>query len=349
MTRIAVDLLGEGLPAGSLIEALPTALAADPQLVLILVTAGGEVQDELARLGIAAEERVLVRPATQVVSAGSDAVRDVRGRRDSGVRVAARLVRDGQADAMVSVSPLEAVVASARFTCGLLPGSTTAGLATDIRLPSVTAVLCDAGAAMSGTVDELAQFALLGSVYAAVRFSTPKPRVALLTARAALVDPVRLAADALLRDLDLNYVGSWTPDRAPDADRGEGDGERTGPIEVLVTDGYTGDIFLAAFRSALVRQREGQSVAVGAGAGLDPAWGTLGDPDVRGATIVLGVDGVMVHAEHAGGGTVDAAGNGLLAALGVASMAVRGELVSRSRTAMETLVARRRARAGLVG
>ncbi|MCK9894652.1 phosphate starvation-inducible protein PhoH [Frankia sp. AgB32] len=350
MTRIAVDLLGEGLPAGALLEALPTALDADPQLVLILVAAGGEVQDELARQGISAGERVLLRPATQLVCAGPEAIRDVRGRRDSGVRVAARLVRDGQADAMVSVAPVESVVAAARFTCGLLPGSTTAGLATDIGLSGATAILCDAGAAPSATADELAQFALLGSAYAALRRSTRKPRVGLLTARAALVDPLRLAADELLRDLDLNYVGSWTPDRAA---LGTGHGDEVGdhgvgPAEVLVTDGYTGDIVLSAFRSALTGGRD-QGVATGADAGPDPAWGTLGDPDVRGGTIVLGVDGVMVHAEHTRGGSVEAAGSGLLAALGVASMAVRGGLVSRSRTALETLVARRRARAGLAG
>jgi glycerol-3-phosphate acyltransferase PlsX len=346
VTRIAVDLLGEGLPAGPLLEALPAALDADPRLVLILVTAGDGVEAELDRLGIAPGERVLLRSASQPVEGGPQALRDVRGRRDSGVRVAARLVRDGEADAMVSVAPVESVLAAAQFTHGLLPGATRALLAAVLGEGGVGTVLCDAGAAGFGAADEFAQSALLGGVYAALRFSVREPRVGLLAARGALADPLREAADELLRTLDVNYVGPRTADLVlAAATRASHRTDRS--LEVVVTDGYTGDIVLSTVRGVVDRRRRGGGVS--GGTELDPAWGTLEDPDVRGGTIVLGVDGVAVHADRGGGGSVDAGGDGLLAAMRVASLAVRGDLVARNRAALATLVARRRARAGLVG
>ncbi|EIV95927.1 phosphate starvation protein PhoH [Frankia sp. QA3] len=357
MTRIAVDLLGEGLPIGPLLEALPTALDADPRLVLILVTPAEGVREDLARLGIVPGERVLLRSATRTVTGGPDALRDVRARRDAGIRVAARLVREGHADAMVSVAPAESVVAAAQFTHGLLPGATKAVLAAIVGRRDAGVVLCDAGSTVGVTADELAQFALLGSAYAALRFTVDTPRIGLLAPREALSDQPRRLADELLRLLDLNYVGPCTvesvlagPEPAGQDGAATGWSAAAGPgrrLEVAVTDGYTGDVVLSTIRgvSSWVRQ----DAAGRTDAGLDPAWGTLEDPDVRGGTIVLGVDGVAVHAERTRGGSVDAGAGGLLAALKVASLAVRGDLVPRTRAAMATLVTRRRALAGLAG
>ncbi|WP_462202744.1 phosphate starvation-inducible protein PhoH [Frankia sp. CcWB3] len=353
MTRIAVDLVGEGSPSGPLLETLPSALDADPHLVLTLVTSGDAVRDDLARLGIVPGERVLLATAARGVSAGPEALREVRARRDSGVRVAARLVRDGHADAMVSVAPAEAVVASAQFTYGLLPGATRATLASIVGGSNAPVVLCDAGATVDVTADELAQFAVAGSAYAAVRFAVDAPRVGLLTARPAIPDTLRRAADELLRSLDLHYVGPLTADRLLAAPwTGEpGDGQRIDHrrgVDVAVTDGFTGDVLMSVIRG--MRWWESHR---GTGhpprAGLDPGWGTLEDPDVRGGTIVLGVDGVAVHAERAPGEAGDSQAVGLLAALRAASAAVRVDLASRTRAAMATLVAHRRALAGLVG
>ncbi|THJ76378.1 phosphate starvation-inducible protein PhoH [Candidatus Frankia alpina] len=357
MTRIAVDLLGEGLPVGPLLEALPAALDADPRLVLILVSPAEGVREELARLGIAPGERVLLRPATRTVTGGPAAFRDVRARRDAGVRVAARLVREGHADAMVSVAPVESVVASAQFTHGLLPGATRAVLAAVIGRRDAGVVLCDAGSTVGVTADELAQFALLASGYAALRFMVNAPRIGLLVPREALSDPLRRIADELLRSLELNYVGPCTiedllagPEPAGQEGAATGRSPAVGPsrrLEVAVTDGYTGDVVLSTIRG--VSSWERRDAAGRLNAGLDPAWGTLEDPDVRGGTIVLGVDGVAVHAERTRGGSVDAGAGGLLAALKVASSAVRGDLIPRTRAALATLVARRRALAGLAG
>ncbi|MCK9876159.1 phosphate starvation-inducible protein PhoH [Frankia sp. Ag45/Mut15] len=378
MTRIALDLLGEGRPTADLLEALPIALDADPHLTLILVTGADGVADDLARLGITPGARVQVRPAARSVPSGPEAVRVVRARRDCGVRVAARLVRDGQADALVSVAPAEAVVAAAQFTYGLLPGATRAVLAADFGCtPDCDAVhrdvvtLCDAGAAAGATSDELVQAALLAAVHARVRGASGRPKVGLLSPGPALADPVHDAVATQLRALDVDFVGPWTAGRVLTAaglsgqhggqlngqpDQPGGDVVRTaqvsapsrvtdeGRIDVVVAEGRAGAMLLS-----VVRALRPAAASLRRGPEGEPARMTHEDHDVLGGTIVLGVDAVVTHAGRSGGGSVDAAGSALVTAVQTASLAVRGDLVDRTRAAMAALVSRRRALAGMPG
>jgi glycerol-3-phosphate acyltransferase PlsX len=266
-----------------------------------------------------------------------DAVRDVRARRDSGVRVAARLVRDGRADAMVSVAPLEAVAAAAQFTFGLLPGATRASLAAVVDVGGQGGVvLCDAGGSVDVTQDDLAQFALAGAAYARVRAGAGKPRVGLLAARPALPDTVRRAAHVLLGSLELDYVGPVDAGAlvAPAT------GCSGGRPDVVVTDGFTGDVVLSCLRAARAAAPRLEQ------AGLDPAWRSPAGPDLQGGTIVLGVDGVAVRAGDPVGGPDDLS-TGIPAALATAATVWRGGLVAQIRAELARLIARRRALAGL--
>ncbi|MCM3887233.1 phosphate starvation-inducible protein PhoH [Frankia sp. R82] len=370
MIRIALDLLGEGRPVAGLLEALPIALDADPRLTLILVTGVDGVAGDLARLGIIPGARVQVRSAARSVPPGPEAVHVVRARRDCGVRVAARLVRDGHADALVSVAPAEAVVAAAQFTHGLLPGATRAVLATDLggtqtgaKVRSGGVTLCDAGAAPAATSDELVQAALLAAVHAQVRGTIGRPRVGLLSPGPALVDPSSDAVGALLRELDVDFAGLWTADRALAAAGLVGRADRrtssgTDPagaprdvsaaaehrLDVLVTEGRTGAVLVSAVRALWPGQPSSRRDSHGGPPGeMDE------DRDVLGGTIVLGVDAVATQAGRPGGGSVDAAGSALVTAVRTASLAVRGDLVDRTRAAMAALVSRRRALAGMLG
>ncbi|OHV38179.1 MULTISPECIES: phosphate starvation protein PhoH [Pseudofrankia] len=339
MTRVAVDLLGEGVPPESVLDALPAALDADPELVVTLVVPPGRTAEDLAGRGIVTGERVHLVTAARGIPAGADAVRDVRARRDSGVRVAARLVRDGRADAMVSVAPPEAVAAAALFTFGLLPGATRASLAAVVdvgRAPGV--VLCDAGASVDVAADDLAQFALAGAAYARVRAGSGEPGVGLLTARPALPDTMRRAAHELLGTLGVDYVGQVDAGALVHAGRSAGKGP-----DVVVTDGFTGDVVLACLRA--VRAAVPTTVP-DAQASLDPAWRSPAGPDLQGGTIVLGVDGVAVRAGDPVGGPDDLS-TGIPAALATAATVWRGGLVAQIRAELVRLIARRRAIAGL--
>jgi phosphate acyltransferase len=319
VTRVAVDLLGEGLRPEGALDGLPAALDAHPDLTVILVAPGGTLPTALAERGILVGDRVRLAAAARGVPAGPDAMREVRARRDSGVRVAARLVRDGRADAMVSVAPVEAVAAASQFTLGLLPGVTRAALAVVISGSRGPVILCDAGASADVTADELGQFALAGSAYAAVRLGAERPRVGLLAARPGLPDTLRRGADELIASLDLEYAGPLSAAalvRAPPAGADR--------VDLAVTDGFTGDVLISCLRA--VAGRNG--------------------PDLQGGTIVLGVDGVAVRVEVPAGDPDDLS-TGLPAALTDAVVACRGGLPGRVRTAMAGLVARRRAAAGL--
>jgi len=349
VTRVAVDLLGEGAPPESVLDALPAALDADPELVVTLVVPPGSIADDLADRGIVTGDRVHLVNAGRGIPAGADAVRDVRARRDSGVRVASRLVRDGRVDAMVSVAPLEAVAAAALFTFGLLPGATRASLATvvDVGREPGGVVLCDAGASVDVTADDLAQFALAGAAYAKVRAGSGEPRVGLLTARPALPDTVRRMAHDLLGTLGIDYVGpvdagalvaGAQPGRSP-----AGGGSAGRQPDVVVTDGFTGDVVLACLRAARAATPTARPPVP---AGLDPAWHSPAGPDLQGGTIVLGVDGVAVRVGDPIGGPDDLS-TGIPAALATAATVWRGGLVAEIRTELARLIARRRAIAGL--
>ncbi|MCK9901089.1 phosphate starvation-inducible protein PhoH [Parafrankia colletiae] len=328
MARIAVDLVGEGLPPEGALDELITALDGDPQLTLTVVAPTGDVEPVAAARGLLTGGRVRLVDARRGVAPGPDALREVRARRDSGVRIAARLVRDGQADAMVSLAPLEAVLAAARFTFGLVPGATRAAAAVTLHISPAgrPVILCDAGGSVDVTADELAQFALAGARLSRARHGVDSPRVGLLSARPALLDPLRRSAGDLLASLGVDFVGPVTADRLL---TGAG-------ADVVVTDGFTGDVLLAALGSSI------------GGAPDEPgrAPGQADTSQPQGGMIVLGVDGTAVRV-----GDLPVVGpvppGALPAAVGAAVGTVRAGLAGSVRDAMATLVERRRELAGL--
>jgi glycerol-3-phosphate acyltransferase PlsX len=196
---------------------------------------------------------------------------------------------------------------------------TQAAFAVVVDRPSGPIVLCDAGASVDVTDDELAQYALAGSAYAAARLGVERPRVGLLAARGALPDPLRRRADRLIASLGLEYAGPLPAAALAGAAPA---GEQR-PVHVVVTDGFTGDLMLSLLRAARHNDRGRQ-----------------------GGTIVLGVAGVAVRAEGPAGDP-DNLSTGLPAALAGAVAACRGDLTGRVRTAMAGLITHRRAAAGL--
>ncbi|ABW10592.1 fatty acid synthesis plsX protein [Parafrankia sp. EAN1pec] len=326
MARVAVDLIGAGSPPGDLLGEITAVLDADPRVTLTVVAPTDTVAPVLAEHGVLEGGRVRLVNASRGVAPGPEALREVRARREAGVRVAARLVRDGHADAMVSVAPLEAVIAAAGFTFGLVPGATRAAAAAVVGPAESPVILCDAGGSVDVTADELAQFALAGARLAHVRLGVGAPAVGLLSARPALLDPLRRSAGDLLASLGLDFVGPVTADRL-----------RTGTgVDVVVTDGYTGDVVLSALNPSARRARHE----------TDPACWQANSSDLQGGIIVLGVDGTAVRA---GGPAATApVGPGALPeAVRVAAGAVRAGLSGAVRQAMATLVDRRRELAGL--
>ncbi|HET6816368.1 MAG TPA: hypothetical protein VFH66_03995 [Mycobacteriales bacterium] len=329
--RVALDLLGgDGAPDVVVDGALVA--AREPGVEVILVGPPDLAADLLKARGAAGA--LEVEPATESVDMAEDPVRAVRAKRDATVRVAARLVRDGRADAAVSAGSTGAFVVASVFTLGRLPGVTRPAIAVTVPATHGPVVLLDAGANVECGADLLGQFALAGAAYAVTRLGRPEPRVGLLSngTEPGKGDALRQEASALLAQLPLSYAGYVESSAVTTGD----------VVDVVVADGFTGNVLLkglegmqALARETLVRALDDPDDAVSA---LEP----LG-ADRLGGALLLGVPGTIVIGHGSSGPEA------IAACVRLAAESVRERVVPRVAEAMAALVARRRAEAGLAG
>jgi len=309
--RVALDLMGGDAAPDVVVDGALLIADERPEIQVVLVGPEEVAAGRLSARGAA--HRFEVVNATESVGMAEDPVRAVRAKRDATVRVAARLVRDGDADATVSCGSSGAAIAAALFTLGRLPGVTKPALAVTVPTANGPVVLLDAGANPDAGPDLLAQLALTGAAYAA-SLGIADPRVGLLSigAEPGKGDDLRKAAYDLIAGLPVTFAGNV-----------EGhDVVLGGPADVVVTDGFTGNVLLKGVEAALAR-------------------GNAVDPDAHGGAVLLGVGGVAVIG-HGGSAPRKVAGAVALAA----DAAARG-LVATLTATLADLVARRRALAGL--
>jgi len=329
VVRVAVDLLGGDSAPDAVVAGVVVALRRDSRLAISLVGPPGVCRAGLTDAGDVAE-RVIVVPAGQVVDMGEDSVFGVRGKSDATVRLATDLLSDGIADAMVSIGSTGATVASSIFGLGLFPGLTRPALA--VTLPAATGrvVLLDVGANVVPAAPILAQHALVGAAYAQGRSAPAQPRVGLLTigAEAGKGDGVRRASSALLRRLPIHFVGNVEGD----------DVLRGGVADVVVTDGFTGNVLLkgmegtyALLAGLLAENLHGDSGQLRAA--FEQATAHVHPDRVAGA-ILLGVEGVVVVGHGASSPAAVAA------CIGQAAAAVRQGVLPALRATLAGLVSR---------
>jgi glycerol-3-phosphate acyltransferase PlsX len=333
--RVAVDLLGgdAGLPA--VVDGALLAAEQWPHLQLLLVGPPDETRAALASRGFEDGTGGLqVIPASHGIGMHEDPVRAVRSRRDASVRVASRLLRDDAADASVSVGARGAAVAAALFTLGRLPGVTHPPLAVTVPAPRGPVVLLDAGAGSGAGPELLVQFALSGAAYAATRLGVADPVVGLLSngCEPGTADPVRReAADrlaAVLPELGVRFAGTVESSAVAIG----------GQVDVVVTDGFTGDVLLKGMESTLraVLDTLADGPDTTGAAALTRVLRRLG-AESQGGAALLGVNGVVVV------GHDSASPSAVAACIGAAASAVTDGLVPRLTSAMAALVAHRRA------
>jgi glycerol-3-phosphate acyltransferase PlsX len=234
---------------------------------------------------------------SEVIGMDEDPGASVRRKKDSSLVRAAEAVRDGKASAMVSAGNTGATMGAALLRMGRLKGVHRPAIATPIPVPGASpTVLLDAGANAECTAAWLVQFALMGSVLSTERYGVAKPRVGLLsigeedTKGNALVKE----ANALLRDTDgLNFIGNV-----------EGRDILTDDVDVVVTDGFTGNVALKTLEGgikfmvskvfeAMMSSDEAKEAAKVLLPALAPVADEL-DPDAHGGAMLLGVDGVCI-------------------------------------------------------
>ncbi|NJC64148.1 phosphate acyltransferase PlsX [Planosporangium flavigriseum] len=238
VARIAVDLLGGDHAPAVVVDGALRACSADPQLHLLLVGPQPVADEIIAMLPDADRSRVTVYDVAGVVGMADPPLRAVRT--DTSVRAAAGALADGRVDAVVSAGHSGAAVTAAVHALGRLRGIRRPALTATLPGLSGPVVLLDVGAATEAHASALVQHAVLGTAYARALHGIAAPRVGLLSNgtepdkgdRARRAAAESLGTGALPGD--AAYVG---PVEGYDVPLG-------GPADVIVTDGFTGNVLL---------------------------------------------------------------------------------------------------------
>jgi glycerol-3-phosphate acyltransferase PlsX len=231
---ISIDAMSGDLGAEVVVRAAAACLDKYANLELILVGDESELTGLVTRI-VGNDKRLRIVHATEVVTM-SDSPRDaVRRKKDSSMRIAIDLVKSGEAQACVSAGNTGALMATAKFVLKMLPGIERPAILAALPAIGGSLHMLDLGANTLGTAEQLFQFAVMGSIVTADIMGIEEPRVALLNIGAEDTkghDTVKDAA-SLLNESSLNYVGFI-----------EGSELFSGKADVVVTDGFTGNVAL---------------------------------------------------------------------------------------------------------
>jgi glycerol-3-phosphate acyltransferase PlsX len=222
------------LGAEIVVRASKACLDRHANLTLILVGDEAELKSHVTRI-VGDESRLLIRDATEVVGMSESPADALRKKKDSSMRVAIDLVKEGVAEACVSAGNTGALMATAKFVLKMLPGIDRPAIIAELPAIGGTVHMLDLGANTVSDPDQLFQFAVMGSIVTSDIRDIERPRVALLNIGVEDTkgnDTVRQAA-AMLNASGLNYVGFI-----------EGNEIFSGKADVVVTDGFTGNIAL---------------------------------------------------------------------------------------------------------
>lgn len=230
---IAIDAMGGDRGPCVIVPAALSVLDKHPDVRLILVGRREALEPELARGHTGETERLVLRHATEVVAMDEPVAQALRAKKDSSMRVAIDLIKGGEANACVSAGNTGALMAIARFVLKTLPVIDRPAIITTLPTMRGHVHLLDIGANVDCTPEQLLQFAIMGSILVSAIEHKPHPKVALLNVGVEDIkgnDTVKKAAE-LLRASELNYQGYI-----------EGDGLYTGDADVVVCDGFVGNV-----------------------------------------------------------------------------------------------------------
>lgn len=332
MIRVALDLLGGDAAPASVVDGALLAAERWPDVELLLVGPVGVAERLLEARGATGRFRLV--PATQAVAMDEPAGDATRSKPDATIGVATLLVRDGEADAVVSAGSSGATLTAAVTLLGCLPGLHRAPIAGVLPALTGPVVLLDVGATPDATADDLAQFALAGAAFASIRLGLPSPRVGLLSIgeEPGKGDELRHRAYDALSRLPVDFVGNVEGRDVPCGGR----------ADVIVTDGFTGNVLAKGLEGASTAALERLRDALPEGSELLPVLAdaaTALSADRLGGGVVLGVDGVVVIGHGA------STAPGLTECVGTAVQAVREGLVPRISRDLRVLLERAPARA----
>lgn len=233
MVRLVVDALGGDEAPSVVLAGVEQALAAAPDIEVIL-TGPADVVEPFA----AAHERCEAVATTQVIEMGEHPANAVRKKKDSSIVVGCRLVREGSAQGFFSAGSTGACMSAATLVMGRIPGVKRPCIASVIPSPVAKTILCDMGANADCKPEYLLQFAKMAQVYARTALGIANPSVGLLNIGEEETKGSQFAQDChkLLKEQLPGFAGN-----------AEGKDISLGGFDVIVTDGFTGNVALKTY------------------------------------------------------------------------------------------------------
>ncbi len=293
--RIVVDAMGGDNGPEVVVAGAAEAVCEHPgRFEIVLVGQSDKIEPALSAFG---EHRssVEVVHASEVIAMSESPAMAFRKKKDSSIAVATRLVKEGKADGVVSAGNTGAMVTSALVTMGRLPGISRPAISSLWPNKKHGTIVLDLGANSECAPKNLLQFAVMGEIYARYQLGIDRPRVGLLNIgeeRSKGNELVRKSYE-LLEQEDLNFVGNV-----------EGRGVFEGEADVVVCDGFVGNIILKfsesmySFLAHMVREQINKGVIAKAGAlMMKGAFGGVRsqlDYAEYGGAPLLGVNGITI-------------------------------------------------------
>jgi len=321
---IAIDCMGGDHGPHVTVPAALEFLRSQADVDIVLVGLRDAIEAELKARRAAAGARLRIHAASEVVLMDEAPAVALRSKKDSSMRVAVDLVKSGEAQACVSAGNTGALMAISRFVLKTLPGIDRPAIISVLPTMKGSTYVLDLGANVDCTAEHLLQFAVMGSTLVSAVEHKESPRVGLLNIGEEAIkgnEVVKQAAE-LLRASGLNFVGNV-----------EGDGIFKGEADVVVCDGFVGNVMLksaeglAQMMRAILRQEFMRSVltklvAVVVLPVLNAFRRRLDPRGYNGATL-LGLRGIVVKSH----GSADAFG--FRRAIERAAEEVRNEVLKR--------------------
>lgn len=330
---IAVDAMGGDHGIVVTVPAAVSAINQNPDLVLFLV--GNEFALKNALQGKKYDQkRIMIRAASEVVGMDEKPSEALRKKKDSSMRVAINLVKDGEAQACVSAGNTGALMAIARFVLKTHANIDRPAIVTTVPTVKGHSHLLDMGANVDCSSEQLFQFAVMGSILSQVLDDIPQPKIGLLNIGEEEVKgnkQIQQVHQRLLKASSLNYVGFV-----------EGDGISKGEVDVVVADGFVGNIAIKTMEGTgrlavhFLKEAATENILMKLltifALPMLKKFKSKADPDVYNGASLVGLKGIVIKS-HGGAGEF-----GFSQALKVAVKEVERDIPELIRSRFEDLV-----------
>jgi glycerol-3-phosphate acyltransferase PlsX len=304
--NIAVDVMGGDHGLSVTIPACINAIKENAFLHLFLVGNKSQVLQQLKQHRMVSHEQITVIHASEVVAMDELPSHAMRMKKDSSMRVAINLVKEGRVSACVSAGNTGALMATARFVLKMLPGIDRPAIINEMPVYHGRTKVLDLGANVDSCAEHLFQFAVMGSALIQAVDKKPSPKVGLLNIGVEEIkgnEQVKRTAHMLAESKLINYVGYV-----------EGDQFFSGDIDLVVCDGFVGNValkaseglaklMLSALKESFLRSWWGRIAGLAAKPSLSYLKSRMDPARYNGATL-LGLNGIVIKSH--GGANVHA-------------------------------------------